>query len=227
MIHIIGTSHVSRQSIHEITAYIQSKKPDLIAIELDNGRLQALLSNAKPSYSLAAIPKIGIKGYLFAIIGAWVSKKLGQHVGVTPGEDMKTAAILAKREKIPLKCIDQPIQYTLHRFSKTLSWNERWHFIQDIITGIFRPKKLPFDPSRVPSSKIVDKLLGYVKRRYPNIYKTLIEERNIYMTARLKKLQDQYPDKHILVVVGAGHKEGMEQILGKGLSYSYTVTVGS
>ena len=46
--------------------------------------------------------RIGIKGYLFAKIGQLVQQKLGARVGVTPGEDMKTSLILAKKNKSKL-----------------------------------------------------------------------------------------------------------------------------
>ena len=43
--------------------------------------------------------RVGIKGFLFAILGRWVSKKLGNLVGVKPGSEMLTAMKLAKKHK--------------------------------------------------------------------------------------------------------------------------------
>ena len=50
---------------------------------------------------------------------------------------------------------------------------------------------------------------------YVKIYKALIEERNIYMAAKLKMLMDENPDTKILAVIGAGHEEDMMDLIKK------------
>src|SRR3989338_5812166 len=85
-IHIIGTSHISIESIQEITHYIQEEKPEIIALELDKARLQALFHKQKPSFQ--DIPHLGVKGFLLNIIGHYIEKKLGKLVGVSPGDEM-------------------------------------------------------------------------------------------------------------------------------------------
>ena len=58
-------------------------------------------------------------------------------------------------------------------------------------------------------------MMGQMKERYPNVYKTLVEDRNVFMFKRIVKLLRKFPDKKLLVVVGAGHKEGIEEMLLK------------
>ena len=47
------------------------------------------------------------------------------------------------------------------------------------------------------------------KTKYPNVYKALVTERDIYMGKALYKLMSTFPDKKILAIVGAGHENGI------------------
>ena len=44
---IIGTSHIAKQSLDEVKEEIETNKPDIVAIELDKNRLQALFQKKK------------------------------------------------------------------------------------------------------------------------------------------------------------------------------------
>ncbi|MFH1276398.1 MAG: TraB/GumN family protein [Candidatus Woesearchaeota archaeon] len=221
--YIIGTSHISKDSIEEIKTAIESKKPDIIAVELDRERATALFSEeAKTKMSFSEIFKIGLKGYLFAKVGQVVQRKLGQYVGSAPGSEMKTAIEEAKKRNLKVALIDQPIRITLKNFSKELTWKEKFHFIGDIFKGIlFRKKQMKelgienLDLNKVPGKELIKKMMGKLKKDYPNIYKTLVEDRNKYMVKKLVKLMRDNPEQKIVVVVGAGHQEGMEELLLK------------
>ncbi|MFW6226381.1 MAG: TraB/GumN family protein, partial [bacterium] len=154
---IIGTSHISKQSMLEVEQNIKELNPFIVAIELDKNRLDSLLSEQNASISYRSIREVGFKGFLFALIGNYVSKKLGKLVGVTPGSDMKHAVITASKNKIKISLIDQDIRITLRRISKYLTWKERFRFIVDIFNGIFFKKKQmkkynldTFDLNKVP-----------------------------------------------------------------------------
>ena len=100
---ILGTSHIAKQSIQEITTAIKNQKPDLVAVELDAPRAQALIHGAKGRISLSDIRQIGIKGFLFAKVGQIIQQKLGKMVGISPGSEMKTALELATKSNIPAR----------------------------------------------------------------------------------------------------------------------------
>ena len=46
-IRLVGTAHVSAQSIDDVRAAIEEFKPGLVAVELDQGRYKALTKQAK------------------------------------------------------------------------------------------------------------------------------------------------------------------------------------
>ena len=117
---IIGTSHIAKQSLDDVGKAIEEGKPDIIALELDRNRLYSLFK--KPGkIRIYDIKRVGIKGFVFSLIGAWAEKKLGSMVGVAPGSEMKKAVVLAKKKGIKIALIDQEIEITLKRFSKSLT----------------------------------------------------------------------------------------------------------
>jgi len=221
---IIGTSHIAKQSLDEVEEAIVKGKPDIVAIELDQRRLYSLF-NKPGKVRIYDIKRIGIKGFIFSIIGAWASRKLGKMVGVAPGSEMKKAVQLAKKNKIKLALIDQDIEITLQRFSKSLTWGEKWNFVSDIIKAIFvRKNVIEFDLTKVPSKKVIKKLIMQVKKRFPNVYKVLIEERNHIMANNLGKIMELHPDKKILAIIGAGHEEDIIDLIKKpSITYSYKI----
>ncbi len=221
----LGTSHIAKQSLNEVRKNIEEKKPDIVALELDPKRLHALMSNAPKKISLGSIRHVGLKGFLFSLFGAWAEKKLGKLVGVAPGSEMKEAIKIAKKEGIKLALIDQDIEITLQRLSKSITWKEKINFLDDIIKAIFSGKKeIEFDLATVPDKKIIKKLTSKLKERYPNVHKVLIEERNIVIANNLLKLIESSPDKKILVILGAGHIDDvLELIKEPKISYSFKV----
>ena len=70
-----------------------------------------------------------------------------------------------------------------------------------------------FDLKKVPSSVVVHKLINNFKHRFPHIHKVLVVDRDNYMVTRIKLLQRKFPKDDILVVVGAGHAEGIKKLL--------------
>ncbi len=219
-IRIIGTSHIARQSVEEVKAAIFEFKPEIVAVELDYPRYQALTTGKKKGIGWGDIRYIGFKGFLFALIGEYVEKKLGKVVNTKPGADMLSAIKTAKQMGIPIALIDQNISDTLRNFSKSLSWKEKWRIFVDVIMGLLfgkrEMKKLGFeniDLSKVPEKELVKKAMDVAKKRYPNLYKTLVTDRNIYMAKMLSNIRQANPDKKIMAVVGAGHAEYLQKLV--------------
>ena len=201
---LIGTSHIAIESVKEVEEFINKIKPELVALELDRARFRGLMSEEKQKLRLADIFRIGIKGYIFSLIGAYIEKKLGSIVGVKPGDEMKKAAFSARNIGAKIALIDQRIDITLNRFSKSLTWKEKFRFLEDIIISIFKRPRINFDLRKVPDKKVISELLGHVRKRYPNVYRVLVEERNKHMAKNLYRLMQDY---NIVAVVGAGHEE--------------------
>jgi len=221
---LIGTSHIAKESLEEIKTAFAQHKPEIVAVELDRKRLHGLLSDEKTKVSFSDIGKVGMKGYLFAMIGGWLQRKLGATVGVMPGSEMKLAVQMAKKIDAKVALIDQDIEVTLRKFSMRLSWKEKFRFLIDMFKSVLFKKramremgleKTDLDLAKVPGKELVRKLIKHLEKRYPNVYDVLVRERNVIMANNLAKLMHQYPDESIVAVVGAGHEEEMVRLLKK------------
>ncbi|MBI4449102.1 TraB/GumN family protein [Candidatus Woesearchaeota archaeon] len=211
---IIGTSHIAKQSIREIIAAINDEKPGIIALELDSRRLEGLLHPRKETYKLTDIRAVGITGYLFARIAAYAEEKLGESVGVKPGAEMKRAIHIAQERKIPLALIDQEIALTLRHLNARVTLREKLRFVWDLAKAfVLRKPVAGFDLSTVPSEEVIERLVGEVRVRYPNVYRTLITDRNIVMARRLAALIRHHPNVPILAIVGAGHRRDITRLI--------------
>ncbi len=210
---IIGTSHIAKESILEVKNFILNNKPEIIALELDKKRLIALFDKRK--LKLSNIKDIGVKGFLINLIGAYIEKKLGKLVGVSPGSEMKLAINLGKEYNATIALIDQDISITLKNLMKRITLKEKLRIVIDIFKGfILRKSDIePFDLRKVPKEELIIKLIGKVKERYPSIYNTLIKERNEHMAKGLYKIMNDNKDKKILAIIGAGHERGIYEIL--------------
>ena len=209
MLEIIGTSHISSQSIHQIEQAFFSP-PDIVAIELDRQRLYGLLHpELKPPSFRQLWKMVGFKGAVFASFGRFIQKKLGKIVGMEPGMDMLSAYNLGKKNNSRVFLIDQPIDITLQNFSKKISFKEKARIVTDLIGGVFGKEKIKMDLSKVPEKEMIRMLIGQLKERYPNIHQVLVADRDIYMADKLAKLIMQFPNSRIVAVVGAGHEEEM------------------
>lgn len=223
---ILGTSHVAKGSVREIEHEIKSFQPDIVAIELDQNRLQALLTNQKTSFNPKIIAKIGLMGYVFGLIGHIAQQKIGKKLNIMPGKDMLTAFKLARKHDLKVALIDQNVQITLRNVSKNFSMKERLKLVGEILESIIfkkraqekakkKLKNINFNLNEVPSDEIITTMIGNLKEEYPGLHKALVEDRNKFMANNLCKLIKKNPHQRILAVVGAGHKEEMVKLVEK------------
>jgi len=212
--HLVGTSHIAAKAVRDVKDAFGSYVPDVVAVELDENRLEALLSKNKRRASFLQMTRVvGVKGALFGIIGGAAQRKLGRMVGTDPGADMLAAVKLARKTHTPTLLIDRDIRITLLRLNKALGWRELKQAIKDTWNGLRGKERMTFDLKDVPSEETVDKLLEVFAERYPRPFKVLVEERNHVMVRALAKYHDEHPSERILVVVGAGHVKGMRELL--------------
>ena len=89
---IVGTSHIAKESVDQVKRVIEQTQPEVVAVELDKGRLASLQHpSAKRPSAIQIIRRVGVQGFLFSIIGQWIQQKLGSKVGMDPGKDMLSA----------------------------------------------------------------------------------------------------------------------------------------
>jgi pheromone shutdown-related protein TraB len=211
---ILGTSHIAGDSVKEAKSYIENNRPDIVAVELDAGRAYSLKNKQKKPKGITVLKSLGLSGYLFYVIGQFIQSRLGKIVDIEPGSDMLAAMQTARKEQLIVAFIDRDIRITLGRFSRYFKKREVLRMITDMVFGRFG-KSHKFDISKVPPEELIDKVIAFTKKRYPSLYKVLVDERDHFMAARLFELSRLQPEKKIFAVVGAGHVRGILRYLAR------------
>lgn len=197
MIQLLGTSHISPQSVGKIREEI-GKFPGCVAVELDPARYESLKYGEGGGY-----PSL-----LFRLL-AWIQKRLGRKTGVLPGEEMLTGVESATNNGIDVYLIDQPIDETVRDFQE-IGFLEKAKLFLTSLT--FRPS-VDFDLDEVPSYDLVEKSLKHIEEHAPRIYSILVEKRNRHMVKAIEELERRYDT--VLVVVGIGHLPGLKELLNR------------
>ena len=201
---IIGTSHISPESMRAARDVILKEKPDCVALELDPERFAALVQRRRERPS--------VRNPTYFILNT-LQNYLAAKTGVLPGSEMLAAIKAAKEVKAKIALIDMDISEVMGRLGE-ISFLEKFKLIFKLLFGLVPlPGQKHFDISKVPAEKMISEALSYMRCEMPTIYKILITDRNKYMAGWIKKLAGRH--KKIVVVVGAGHKKGLERLLKK------------
>jgi pheromone shutdown-related protein TraB len=214
-IYLLGTSHIASKSVQQVKECFETIKPEIAAIELDEGRAYSLKHKVKKPKNWDLLRSLGLGGFMFYIFGEFVQKKLGKIVNMEPGSEMLATMKEAEKANAQIVFIDQDIRITLQRFSRYFRKREILKMIIDATFGSLKKEKMTMDLSQVPSEENLEMILGEAKKRYPSLFKILVDERDSFMAKRLFLLSIQNPDKKILAVTGAGHTKGIMSYLGK------------
>jgi len=209
---LVGTAHVSRNSIEEVRQSILNTKPDIVAVELCQRRVDVLKDPKNwQETDIVGIIKEKKASFLFAnLVLAAFQKRIGEKLGVRPGQEMHEAIQVAEAENIPVALIDRPIQITLQRTWRKLSLKERLLLIGSSITAIFETDDL--DEEAIEELKEKDVLTAAVDeiaKKAPTVKEVLLDERDAYMASKIAALEGG----RVLAVVGAGHMKGLAEQL--------------
>lgn len=197
---MIGTVHVDPASATTVRDTIVGMKPEVVALELDEGRLMAL-ENPKAQSGRGA----GISFLSMALLERFA----GQMTGSPPGTEMLEAAKAAKAVGSRVEFIDLPITNTGAALRK-LPRKEKAKLVVDALVSLV---VLPF--SRISWSKVTEDLdsqIGAFRKRYPELSRIVIDAREEYMIKRLKMVLDSTTGQ-VLAVVGFGHKASLARAL--------------
>lgn len=214
-VRIVGTSHISEQAARSVRKAYEEFQPDIVAVELDRRRLQALqtyVPGQKTSLPPGTLRKVGLTGFLFMLIGGWLQKKLAGIVKVQPGLDMLEAVQLAQKDGKEIALVDRDVLLTMQRLSRAFGAREKMRMFLDIFRAPFM-RKYRFRIDEVPPKELILELMGLMQERYPGLYRVLVEERNMVMAGNVERLCEKHPEKRILLVVGAGHEDGIRKLL--------------
>lgn len=215
-IKIVGTAHVSQQSVDEVRAAIGEFIPDVVAIELDTARFTALKKQARDPSVSDVLEVRNFNSLLVQWLLAYLQRKIGIDVGVEPGAEMKIAIEEAEQRGIPVALVDRDIRLTLLRFWSSLGIFEKVRMFWALIASIAEiDEGREIDIESLKEQNVIDAVMEEFRKFSPNGARALIDERDAFIAHQLIRLKDQRPGARILAVVGAGHRQGIANFLAK------------
>lgn len=215
-IKIVGTAHVSQQSIDDVRAAIEEFHPDVVAIELDPARYAALKKKAQAPSVDDLLEVKNFNTLLVQWLLAYLQRKIGVDVGVEPGAEMKAAIEESEQRNIPVALVDRDIRLTLLRFWKSLGIIEKIKMLYVLIVSIAELDNVEaIDIESLKQQSVIDAVMEEFRKFSPNGARALIDERDAFIAHQILGLKNQRPDGRILAVVGAGHMQGISIYLDK------------
>jgi pheromone shutdown-related protein TraB len=205
---LIGTAHVSRESITEVSGAIRDGQPDMVCVELDQGRFDSISRKENwDKLDLAKVLKEG-KGFLLManLVLAGFQRRMGKELGVQPGEEMKAAVETARELGVPYALCDREVQTTLRRAWASCGMLSRAKLMASLVSSAFTTEKLSArEIENLKSRSELDGMMNELAEYLPSVKETLIDERDRYLAAKIWAAGG----KKVIAVVGAGHMAGL------------------
>lgn len=213
---LLGTAHVSRASVAAVTEMAGAGNFDAIAVELCPARHHALTKKQQwkdmDLYRIIREKKAGLVMANLAL-GAY-QRRIAEQFGIEPGAELKAAADAATRHDIPLQIIDRDLATTLKRSYRAVPWYKRFMLTTGLVMSTVSSEEIDEEQiEKLKEGDILESTFTEFAQQSPELYEALIAERDRFMAARLRQENTGNAGKRILVVVGAGHLEGLAKYL--------------
>ncbi|MEF8833662.1 MAG: TraB/GumN family protein [Halofilum sp. (in: g-proteobacteria)] len=213
---LLGTAHVSSQSMEDVRHAVTGGDYDAVAVELCQPRYQRLIgADDWSDVDLFRIVRSGRAGMVAAQLAlSAYQKRLGDQLGVEPGGEMRVAVESARERDLPLWLIDREIGITLKRLTRSVPWYQRWTLMTGLLaTCLSRSKLEEEEIEQLKEGDVLESTFAEFSERSPTLYRVMIAERDRYMASHiLERIRGERP-RRLLVVVGAGHLDGLAERL--------------
>lgn len=213
---LIGTAHVSRASADAVHELSTSGQFDAIAVELCPARYAALTAERKwTDLDLYKIIREGKAGLVMANLAlSAYQRRIAEQFGIEPGAEMRAAAEAAKELDLPLQLVDRDLATTLKRSYASVPWYKRLYLMAGLAMGMVSSEEIDEESiEKLKEGDILESTFTEFAEQSPELYEALIAERDAYMAARLREENQDKKAEKVLVVIGAGHMEGLARHL--------------
>jgi len=208
-IYLVGTAHISKESVDDVHTTIEQVHPNAICVELCKARHQAM-TQADNWRKMDIIKVIRQKKAVFLLAQLILSsfyRRLGEKLGVQPGAEMLAGVHLAEQTGAQLVLADRDIDITLKRVWGYLGlWSKLKLAVQLLMSVLFSEN---IDMDMIEQLKKQDQLeaiMAEFAQHFPEIKRRLIDERDTYLAQKIRTA----PGPIVVAVVGAGHIEGIK-----------------
>ncbi len=214
---LVGTAHISKESVEEVRDAIKKYKPDIVAVELCNRRYEAITK--KDKWENTPITKLLRSNNAYLMLAqtflSSIQRRLGKEYGVEPGSEMIAAMDEAKKHDLKVALVDRDITITLKRAWRKMGIREKfrltWEFLKAIL-GYEEEEVEELDLKKLMDQDVISALMEEFGKIAPSATTVLIHERDEYIA---QKILDESKVGKVLAVVGAGHLKGIQKQLEK------------
>ncbi len=142
-VQVLGTAHVSQASVDEVRDTIERERPDVVAVELDEGRYNQMQGGTPDDVEAEDL----LSGNtVFQFLAYWmlsyVQSRLGDQFDIEPGADMRAAIEAAEKHGSGVALVDRDIQVTIQRFWSRLTFTEKLKMAGGLALGITDPRTI-------------------------------------------------------------------------------------
>ncbi|MCX6662251.1 MAG: TraB/GumN family protein [Euryarchaeota archaeon] len=212
---LIGTAHISEESVLEVRNAIETYKPDIVAVELCQRRYDSITKKDKwENTPVTALIKGNNAYFMLAqTFLASIQRKLGEEYGVEPGSEMIAAMQEAEKYHLTVALVDRDITVTLKRAWRMMGIREKfrviWEFLKAMI-GYDEEELEELDLKELMKQDVLSQMMDEFSKIAPSASKVLISERDQYIA---QKIYEESKKGKVVAVVGAGHINGIKKHL--------------
>ena len=205
---LVGTAHVSPQSVRDTKEAIETLEPDTVCVELCEARYQNLEN--QDSWRKLDIFQVLREGKAALLLSSFLmhsfQRRIAQRFGIEPGAEMREAIARARERGARLELIDRDIQISLKRTWSSLGFWQRTKVMTQLVGSAFVGDDLKEeDIEKLKDTGNLTDLMSALAEALPSVKSTLIDERDAYMAEKLR----QSAGPRTVAVVGAGHLPGI------------------
>ena len=212
---LIGTAHISEDSVNEVRQAIETYKPDIVAVELCQRRYDTITKKDKwENTPVVALIKSNNAYFMLAqTFLSSIQRRLGEEYGVEPGSEMIAAMQEAEKHNIKVALVDRDITVTLKRAWQKMGVREKfrviWEFLKAML-GYDEEELEDLDLKELMKQDVISQMMEEFSKIAPSAAMVLISERDQYIAQKI--FQESKKGK-IVAVVGAGHINGIKKHL--------------
>ena len=209
---ILGTAHVSSESVELVRNQIEEWGPDLVAVELCPSRMAALTEpESLDSEDLLKIIKEGRSAMILLQSAlAAQQRRMGISSGEKPGAELLAAVNAAEESDIPVEMIDRDVVITLRRAWRKMGMIEKWRILNALLWEEDE-EDVSIDEV-LGDSDLLSSMMEEAREVAPRAGEVLIDERDSFLAGRIQQIRGK---GKVLAVIGAGHLSGVVQNLGE------------
>ena len=207
---LVGTAHVSRESVQLVKKVIDAETPDTVCVELCPSRYQSI--RQKDRWREMDIIKVIKEKKTFLLLSnlllASFQKRIAKKFNINPGQEMLQAIDTAEALGADIHLADRDIRVTLSRTWRLMGiWN-KIKLLFSMIMSVGEIEDITEeDIEKMKQADVLESLLSEVGKSMPILRSILIDERDQYLSQKIKTA----PGKKIVAVVGAGHVPGIKK----------------